>query len=293
MPSMAILAHMKLAKEVVLRKFLYACLALQFALAASMFSVAGATTGHVVTFNENLSNGTSLNDFEASIGNRSLTLYSQLSPSFLNPGHAFVNWNTSPNGSGTSFVDGSTYNFSTDLTLYAQWKNSFQTVTFNRNRSSADSAADFETRNSPTALTSFSKLAPPFTKSGYSFSSWNTKSNGTGTRYANGATFSFASDLSLYAQWTKTSNLPALQFVGEVSVPQSKPIQPIVDRIQKLGGTRLEIMTIGKSPHLNAISLRIGSLLRSTLVRQGRPVQVHYQQILGPQSSNLIEVFVS
>ena len=40
-----------------------------------------------------------------------------------------------------------------------------------------------------------------YQRSGYRFTGWNTAENGTGTPYGAGATFNFASDLTLYAQW--------------------------------------------------------------------------------------------
>jgi len=40
-----------------------------------------------------------------------------------------------------------------------------------------------------------------FQRSGYTFTGWNTAENGTGTPYAAGANFNFATDLTLYAQW--------------------------------------------------------------------------------------------
>ena len=51
--------------------------------------------------------------------------------------------------------------------------------------------------NVPTALT-----ANTFTRTGYTFSGWNTAASGAGTAYANGATYAFAADITLYAQWT-------------------------------------------------------------------------------------------
>jgi hypothetical protein len=52
------------------------------------------------------------------------------------------------------------------------------------------------------------------TRSGYTFSGWNTKADGTGTPYANGASYNFATNSSLlYAQWTvltPTLSLPEL-----------------------------------------------------------------------------------
>ena len=51
--------------------------------------------------------------------------------------------------------------------------------------------------NVPTALT-----ANAFTRTGYTFSGWNTAAGGGGTAYANGATYDFTADITLYAQWS-------------------------------------------------------------------------------------------
>ncbi len=69
------------------------------------------------------------------------------------------------------------------------------TVTFNSNGGSGSMSN--QTANTPTALTLNS-----FTRTGYSFSGWNTLSGGGGTAYADGATYSFSADITLYAQWT-------------------------------------------------------------------------------------------
>ena len=42
-----------------------------------------------------------------------------------------------------------------------------------------------------------------FTRENYSFTGWNTKANGTGKDYADGAIVSFDADTTLYAQWTQ------------------------------------------------------------------------------------------
>ncbi|WP_281640499.1 InlB B-repeat-containing protein [Aurantimicrobium minutum] len=41
-----------------------------------------------------------------------------------------------------------------------------------------------------------------FTRSGYTFTGWNTAADGTGTAYADGASYPFGSSTRLYAQWT-------------------------------------------------------------------------------------------
>lgn len=59
----------------------------------------------------------------------------------------------------------------------------------------------------PTALTQNT-----FTRSGYTFANWNTSADGTGTAYSDGASYSFAQSMTLYAQWTDD---PALAATGK------------------------------------------------------------------------------
>lgn len=40
---------------------------------------------------------------------------------FTRVGYTFSGWNTAANGSGTAYAGGATYNFTVDVTLYAQW----------------------------------------------------------------------------------------------------------------------------------------------------------------------------
>lgn len=48
--------------------------------------------------------------------------------------------------------------------------------------------------------------AETFTRDGYSFDSWNTAADGSGTIYAAGATFTFTADTTLYARWNSTGS---------------------------------------------------------------------------------------
>jgi uncharacterized repeat protein (TIGR02543 family) len=118
---------------------------------------------------------------------------------FTRSGYTFVNWNTSPNGTGTSYANGAPYPFTSPLALYAQWKAGkvpFHTVTFFANGGRRTMAV--ESHNTATALSPVR-----FTRSGYTFRDWNTRANGSGASYDNGATYSFHSSISLYAQWKK------------------------------------------------------------------------------------------
>jgi uncharacterized repeat protein (TIGR02543 family) len=69
------------------------------------------------------------------------------------------------------------------------------TVIFNANGGSGSMSN--QTASAATALT-----ANAFTRTGYTFSGWNTAADGSGTAYADEATYAFAADATLYAQWT-------------------------------------------------------------------------------------------
>ncbi|RRQ45030.1 T9SS type A sorting domain-containing protein [Chryseobacterium sp. SC28] len=76
-----------------------------------------------------------------------------------------------------------------------------KTVTFKGNGATGGgtggTGGDYtQTASAPTAL-----IANTFTRTGYTFSKWNTQADGSGTDYANGATYPFSADATLYAQW--------------------------------------------------------------------------------------------
>jgi uncharacterized repeat protein (TIGR02543 family) len=73
------------------------------------------------------------------------------------------------------------------------------TVTFNGNGSTGGSMAN-ESASVATALN-----ANAFTRSGYSFTGWNTAANGSSTAYANGAVYPFSASTTLYAQWSSAT----------------------------------------------------------------------------------------
>jgi len=71
------------------------------------------------------------------------------------------------------------------------------TVTFNANGGSGTVPSQTVNAGSSITLPSGSGLS----KSGYTFEGWNTNSSGTGTTYSAGASYTPASDITLYAKW--------------------------------------------------------------------------------------------
>jgi hypothetical protein len=170
---------------------------------------------HTVTFAENASAADSVIAFETGTGSQSLTLLQNISPRFVDSGYIFKDWNTSADGSGASYADGSTFLFDSDVSLFAQWVAIplVHTVTFFENDSASDSVSTYLSESAPTQLTGFASLQPTFTNSGYSFAGWNTSPSGAGIAYADGSQYPFSSDVSLYAQWNLIAVIPLVHTV--------------------------------------------------------------------------------
>ncbi len=112
--------------------------------------------------------------------------------SFARTGFVFAGWNTVANGSGTAYANLASYPFVTNATLYAQWAAS---GTFDANGGTGSMAS--QAASTATALTTNG-----FALTGYTFAGWNTSANGSGTAYANLASYPFVTNATMYAQWT-------------------------------------------------------------------------------------------
>lgn len=188
---------------------------------------ASASGGYaVVTFAENDSPTDSVSATQVEDAPTALTLFSNLSPSFSNSGYTFVDWNTQPDGSGTTYANGATYNFDASTILYAIWKSNYQVVTFAENDSPTDSVSATQVEDAPTALTFFANLSPSFSNPGYTFVGWNTEPDGSGVSYGDGASYSFSADLSLYAQWTVDQYAVNYDAEGGVVSPTTASYEP-------------------------------------------------------------------
>lgn len=126
-------------------------------------------------------------------GNQTLSSGSNLVKSSI----PISSWNTQSDGTGQTLALGASFLPSGNTTLYAQY--SSQTVTFDANQGAG--TMQNQVSAGPTNLSSNT-----FSRSGYSFTGWNTSSDGTGANYANSSSYPFSISETLFAQWT---SLPA------------------------------------------------------------------------------------
>ena len=117
---------------------------------------------------------------------------------FTREGYKFAGWNTQPDGTGIHYTDQQKVTLNGNTTLYAQW-NAAYTVTFDANGGNGTMQSQPFEQGKSQQLT-----ANSFTRSGYTFTGWNTKADGSGTSYTNGQAITPTSNLTLYAQWKKS-----------------------------------------------------------------------------------------
>ena len=115
---------------------------------------------------------------------------------FTRENYTFTGWNTKADGTGTSYADKATVNFSENTTLYAQWTQN-PVITFDANDGKGTMGTQTVKPNEAIALT-----ANTFTRADYDFAGWNTAKDGTGTAYADKANITTNENVTLYAQWT-------------------------------------------------------------------------------------------
>lgn len=113
--------------------------------------------------------------------------------------YVFKNWNTKADGSGTAYAAGAKYTGNAALTLYAQWYAPY-TITPNANGGTLKSGCSALTKVYNTAKAIWASSLNP-TRTGYTFTGWNTKADGAGTSYSAGANYSTNANATLYAQW--------------------------------------------------------------------------------------------
>lgn len=172
--------------------------------ASGTLSISAKT--YTVSYNAN--NGTGAPVSQTKTGGKDLTL-SSTKPT--RTGYTFKNWNTKSDGTGTSYSSGGTYKTNASATLYAQWTANTYQVTYNANNGSGAPSAQTKTYGVSLKLSSTKP-----TRSGYNFVAWNTKSDGTGTTYSSGGSYTANAAVTLYAVWQVSYYPPTITGLSAV-----------------------------------------------------------------------------
>ncbi len=199
---------------------------------------------YTITYNGNGStSGTVPTDSSAYLEGATVTVLGNTG-SLVKTHYTFVGWNTASDGSGTDYAPSATFAMgSSHVTLYAKWTAApTYTVTYNGNGSTSGSVPVDSTAYHMGDSVTVSSTTGSMVKAGYTFTSWNTSANGSGTRYTPGSTFIMGSDnVTLYAQW----KLNATYTVTYIGNGNTSGIVPVDSKSYQPGDTVTVLNTTG------------------------------------------------
>ena len=122
------------------------------------------------------------------------------SGNLLKAGYTFAGWNTKADGSGVDYAAGSSLSTNVATTLYAKWVTETYTITYNANGATSGILPTSQTKTHNIDQVVMANVGN-LIRTGYTYSGWNTKSDGSGTDYSGGSLFSINAVTTLYAKW--------------------------------------------------------------------------------------------
>lgn len=155
---------------------------------------------------------------------------------FSRTGYAFSGWNTAALGVGTSYSAAQSVTINSGLTLYAQWTPGTNTVTFKAN----DGASTADATQSITTDVATALRANSFTRAGYSFNGWDTVALGGGTHYNAAQSVTINSALTVFAQWSPTTQSITYDSNGADTGSASRTLDSYTT-----GGSAITLPTVG------------------------------------------------
>lgn len=191
-----------------------------------LYAKIGSTATYTVTYKANNgSDDTVVDPLKYAMGaSASVKANSFNAPS----GQVFLGWSTTASGS-VAYYANSKLEITGNMELYAIWgdKDSTVTLTYNANYEGANPAMSEVPSLKNNALVELA-AATLFTRTGYEFTGWNTKADGSGTSFAAGsnARVDKLGENVLYAQWKRqTGTLIINKVVEGVTLDANKTFQ--------------------------------------------------------------------
>ena len=133
---------------------------------------------------------------------------------YAKEGYKFNGWNTEANGSGTHYADKATINNLTTtkddvIPLYAEWEANEYTIKLDSNAPTGSTATGEMADVSMVYDTPKALPENAYSVTGYTFDSWNTKADGTGTKINDKESVNnlvTSGTTTLFAQWAPSTN---------------------------------------------------------------------------------------
>lgn len=142
------------------------------------------------------------------------------SHTFEREGYLFTGWNTASDGTGTLYSERQLITLESNITLYAQWNINKYIITFNANDGSNKTSTQEVSWNTETNLN-----VNTFSRNGFIFVEWNTKSDGTGEVFSNKQVIKIKDNLNLFAMWKETYSYKITSYTESNGIIDNIPIK--------------------------------------------------------------------
>ena len=198
------------------------------------------------------------------------TTVSTNSGTLARTGYSFSGWNSSADGTGTTYAAGSgTYSSNANVTLYAKWAPNSLDVTFNSQSGTLVAGTTVQV-----GATLAAPVAP--TRNGYTFTGWSTTSSGSVVSFP--YTHARTADFTLYAIWTltpTTTTSPPVVVIdiqvpvntvaqGQESVVTIAPTVSTVAPSAKVGATTTTIANVNSAEAKNTPTTSVAPIAAPT-----------------------------
>jgi len=127
---------------------------------------------------------------------------------FTQAGYTYMGWNTSPDGTGTSYTDRQTITIFNNMELYAQWQGGTYTLTFNANGGTVSPTSKLVVFGSP-----IGELPTPV-REGYMFDSWRI----IGTIITEDKIWNYTQNMSALARWNPGVGIVETQYATSLQI---------------------------------------------------------------------------
>ena len=192
-----------------------------------LYAKVASTATYTVTYNANGGTGTMTDDTKYAEG----ATASVMKNTFTAPsGQVFLGWSTNKDGPVAYYANSQLKIEKQNVILYAIWgdQDSTVTLTYYANYEGADPAMSEVPSLKNNALVKLA-AANLFTRTGYEFTGWNTKADGSGTSFAAGSNARVDVDNDgdnvLYAQWKRQTGTLIINKVVEGLTGTSAPTE--------------------------------------------------------------------
>jgi uncharacterized repeat protein (TIGR02543 family) len=207
---------------------------------------------YTMTYNANGATSGSVPANGSFVSGGAATTVSTNSGTLSRTGYSFSGWNSSADGTGTSYAAGSgTYSSNANITLYAKWAPNSLDVTFDSQSGTLVASTTVQV-----GATLAAPVAP--TRNGFTFSGWSTTSSGSVVSFP--YTHARTADFTLYAIWTLTPTTTTTTLPPVIVIDIQAPVNTVAQGQESVATVAPTVSTVAPSAVVVATTTTIANV---------------------------------